>query len=322
MSRYLVTGGSGRLGRSVVQVLLDAGHEVVSVDRDEHESPATRQVVLDLTDAEATKRIFAQIRPDGVVHLAAIAVPFSLPDEEIFSINTTLAWSVLQATLAAEVPALLVASSPTVIGYGSPAGWRPQTLPIDESHPRAPWNGYSLSKVAVEELVAMAARRYGDRVDLGIFRPCYVITPEEWAGAPTQQGHSVAERLTDPELSAVALFNYVDARDAGDFVRLWLEQHGRIPNGSVFFVGAADSLVRAPVAEALRRHVPAVGTAGDALRGGAPVFSSALAERLLGWRASRSWRTELVDTARSDSWIFTTEPAGSAAATPNEVEHA
>ena len=30
--RYLVTGGAGRLGRSVVAVLAEAGHDVVSVD--------------------------------------------------------------------------------------------------------------------------------------------------------------------------------------------------------------------------------------------------------------------------------------------------
>ena len=34
MSRILVTGGSGRLGRSVVAGLAEAGHNVISVDRD------------------------------------------------------------------------------------------------------------------------------------------------------------------------------------------------------------------------------------------------------------------------------------------------
>ncbi len=34
MSRIFVTGGSGRLGRSVVAGLAEAGHHVISVDRD------------------------------------------------------------------------------------------------------------------------------------------------------------------------------------------------------------------------------------------------------------------------------------------------
>jgi len=291
--RIVVTGGAGRLGRSVVTVLAEAGHEVVSIDRAVADGLPVRQLEADLLDAAATRALFAELRPEAVVHLAAISVPFSLPDPEIFATNTGLAFSVLEGALAAEAGSLLLASSPTVIGYGAPAGWSPDYLPIDEAHPVAPWNGYALSKVAIEELARMAVRRDGERLRLGVFRPCYVIAPEEWEGAPTQQGHTVAERLADPRLSAVALFNYLDARDAGDFVLAWLARAGEVPNGSCFFVGAADSLVREPVADALARLVPGTADAAGSLGDSDPVFSSARAERLLGWRARRSWRTEL-----------------------------
>jgi nucleoside-diphosphate-sugar epimerase len=293
VSRIAVTGGAGRLGRSVVRALADEGHEVVSIDRAPVDALPARQLTVDLLDAAATRDAFAEIAPDAVVHLAAIAVPGSRPDAEIFDINTRLLWSVLEGALAAGAGALLVASSPTVIGYGAPAGWAPSYLPLDEAHPVAPWNGYAASKVAIEEIVRMAVRRDGDRARFGVFRPCYVIAPEEWAGAPTQQGHTVAERLADPALSAVALFNYLDARDAGDFVVAWLRRAADVPNGEVFFVGAPDALVAAPTAEALAAHVPSLAAAASALPGSAPVFSSALAERLLGWRARRTWRSEL-----------------------------
>lgn len=288
-----MTGGSGRLGRSVVEVLAAAGHEVISVDRTPHDGGVARHVACDLSDAAATAACFAEIRPDAVVHLAAIAVPFDRPDPELFATNTGLAFSVLEASLAAGVASLLFASSPTVIGYGAPAGWKPAYLPIDEKHPVAPWNGYSLSKQAVENIAAMAVLAHGARIRIGVFRPCYVIAPEEWAGAPTQQGHTVAERLDHVELSAVALFNYVDARDAGDFVLAWLEHAHEVPNGSTFFVGASDALAREPVAELAARYRPELTDAVGALTGSSAVFTSELAERLLGWRASRSWRTEL-----------------------------
>lgn len=290
MSRYLVTGGSGRLGRSVVAVLATAGHEVVSVDRPPQESGPARHISCDLTDPAATAALFAEVRPDAVVHLAAIAVPFGKPDPELYATNTGLAFSVLEASIASGVSSLLFASSPTVVGYGAPGGWKPEYLPIDEAHPLAPWNGYALSKQAVEGIAAMAVRAYGDRLRVGVFRPCYVIAPEEWAGAPTQQGHTVVERLDRPELSAVALFNYVDARDAGEFVLAWLEQAAGIPNGTVFFVGAPDSLARESLADLAPRFRPELKGVPDAT---AAVFSSALAERLLGWRATRTWRTEL-----------------------------
>ncbi|WP_228545870.1 NAD-dependent epimerase/dehydratase family protein [Microcella flavibacter] len=101
------------------------------------------------------------------------------------------------------------------------------------------------------------------------------------------------QRLANPALSAVALFNYLDARDAADFVHEWGERASDVPNGEVLFVGAEDSLVREPVPEALARLVP--GAAAHALRLGPtdPVFSSARARELLGWRPRRSWRSEL-----------------------------
>jgi len=293
VSRYLVTGGSGRLGRSVVEVLAAAGHEVVSVDRSPHDDGPARHISCDLSDPVATAACFAEVRPDAVVHLAAIAVPFGRPDPELFAINTGLAFSVLEASLASGVASLLFASSPTVIGYGAPDGWEPAYLPIDERHPLAPWNGYALSKQAVENIAAMAVRAYGSRIRIGAFRPCYVIAPEEWAGAPTQQGHTVVERLDRPELSAVALFNYVDARDAGEFVLAWLEHAHEVPNGSTFFVGAPDSLAREPIGELVAKYRPELVAAVGALEGHAAVFSSKEAERMLGWRASRTWRTEL-----------------------------
>ncbi|MEZ3160385.1 NAD(P)-dependent oxidoreductase [Microbacterium sp. BWT-B31] len=293
MSRVLVTGGAGRLGRSVVTVLAEAGHEVVSVDRVEAPGLPAVQVVHELTDAAAAASLFAEHRPDAIVHLAGIPAPFSAPDEETFRTNTSLAVAVIAGAREAGIGAVLISSSPTVIGYGAPAGWRPSALPIDETHPLAPWTAYAAAKVAIEELV-QAEVRAGAPLRLGLFRPCYVVSPEEWHGAPTQQGHTIADRLDDPALAAVSLFNYVDARDAGEFVLAWLARPDAAPNGSVFFVAAQDSLVREPVGEALARWVPETGGFAASLGPGEAVFSSAKAERLLGWRARRSWRTELV----------------------------
>jgi UDP-glucose 4-epimerase len=293
--RYLVTGGAGRLGRSVVAVLAQAGHEVVSVDVATVEGLPAEQLVADLAAPGTTRALVERLRPDGIVHLAAIPYPGLLPDDETFAINTGLAFAVLDAAVATGVGAVLLASSPTVVGYGAPSGWTPSYLPLDEQHPIAPWNGYAASKAAVEQLAAMFARRHPDGPRFGAFRPCYVVAPEEWAGAPTQQGHTILERLDDPALSAVALFNYVDARDAGEFVRLWLENAAAVPNGGVFFVGAPDSLVRGPVGLALAEHVPATADAARGLDADAAVFSSALAEHVLGWRAARTWRTELAE---------------------------
>ena len=168
---------------------------------------------------------------------------------------------------------------------------------MDEETTPRPWNAYALSKLIAEQTVQMFAAAQGDGIRYAAFRPCYVISPEEWAGAPTQQGHTVRERLADPALSAPALFNYVDARDVADFLDLLLAKMDTIPNGQTFFVGAADALATAPLAELMPQFLPGSDrTCRRTLTGTSPAFSITKARDLLGWEPKRTWRTELADT--------------------------
>jgi UDP-glucose 4-epimerase len=297
MSRIFVTGGSGRLGRSVVAGLAQAGHEVISVDRDAvpaDQLPAgVVQETGDLLAPGEALRLLKETRPDAVVHLAAIAVPFSAPEDVIFATNTRLAFAVMSAATELGVRRIVTASSPTVLGYGCPAGWLPDSFPLDERTRPKPWNAYALSKLIAEQTVEMFAAAQGEQIRYAAFRPCYVISPEEWEGAPTQQGHTLAERLADPALSAPALFNYVDARDVADFLDVLLQKMDSIPNGETFFVGAADALATAPLAELMPRFLPGSEALAAGLTGTSPAFSIAKARELLGWEPRRSWRTEL-----------------------------
>jgi UDP-glucose 4-epimerase len=297
MSRIFVTGGSGRLGRSVVAGLAGAGHHVISVDRDAV-PPAqlpdgVEQRTADLLAPGEAERLLRETAPDAVVHLAAIAVPFSAPEDVILSTNTRLAYAVISAATELRIGKIITASSPTVLGYGSPAGWLPESFPVDEETTPRPWNAYALSKLIAEQTVQMFAAAQGDAIRYAAFRPCYVISPEEWEGAPTQQGHTVAERLADPALSAPALFNYVDARDVADFLDVLLQKMDSIPNGQTFFVGAADALATAPLAELMPRFLHGSAELAAGLTGTSPAFSITKARELLGWQPTRSWRTEL-----------------------------
>lgn len=293
MSRVLVTGSSGRLGRSVVAVLAERGHEVIGVDLTVPTEGAAEQVSADLTDAAQASAVIAEARVDAVIHLAAIAVPFSAPEQHILRTNASLAYNVMQAAVDAGVRKIVTASSPTVFGYGSPAGWVPERLPLDEDVEPRPWNAYALSKLLAERTMAMFAAQKGDEVRLAAFRPCYVVAPEEWHGAPTQQGHTILERLDDPALSAPALFNYVDARDVGGFLDTLVAGLDDIPNAQTFMVGAADALARRPLAELMPVYWPSTAEAAHELTGTAPAFSIEKARRLLGWTPTHDWRSEL-----------------------------
>jgi len=61
--RALVTGGSGFLGSHLVQLLAAHGHEVT----------APRSAEYDLTRADDAERLFDDVRPELVFHLAALA---------------------------------------------------------------------------------------------------------------------------------------------------------------------------------------------------------------------------------------------------------
>ncbi|WP_159944492.1 MULTISPECIES: NAD(P)-dependent oxidoreductase [unclassified Nocardiopsis] len=290
--RVLVTGGSGRLGRSVVSVLVDRGHQVTSADTAPAQLPAgVETVTADLLDPAALEEAFARARPEAVVHLAGIAVPFARPDVETLQVNTGLAWAVLSAAVAHGAHSAVAASSPTVYGYNTPS-WAPRYLPLDEDHPVAPWHAYGLSKSIIEDTVRALARTSPTCV-LTCVRPGYVVAPEEWEGAPTQQGHTMAERLADPALAAVSLFNYVDARDAAELFALVIENPARLRGGQILNAMAPDPLAPGPVDTLLPRYHPTTAGAAAALADGRAVFSSEAARTALGWIPTRTWREQL-----------------------------
>ncbi|WP_019813187.1 NAD-dependent epimerase/dehydratase family protein [Saccharomonospora saliphila] len=291
----LVTGGSGRLGRSVLAELGAQGHEVVSVDTAPAGGDGVRAFPADLSEPGECYSTLAQFRPDAVVHLAAVPAPNVRSEIATFGTNATMAFNVCQAAFDLGVGRTLVASSPTVAGYGNPGGWLPSYLPLDEDHPVAPWNAYTLSKVATESVVRGFASRGRGRFHS--FRPCFVVSPEEWRGAPSQGGGTIRDRLGTPERAASSLFNYVDARDAARFVRLLVEGADEVPGGETFFVCADDALATEPLAELLPRYTPVTEELAASLTGTAPAFDTGKAARLLGWKPCHRWRDELTETS-------------------------
>lgn len=290
--RVLVTGGSGRLGRSVLSILADRGHQVTSVDIAPTTPPAgVSTLTADLLDSTALQGAFARAAPEAVIHLAGIAVPFTRPDVETLQVNTGLAWAVLAAAIEHRAHSAVAASSPTVYGYNTPS-WAPDYLPLDEEHPTRPWHAYGLSKAIIEQTVQALARTT-DTCVLSALRPGYVVAPEEWAGAPTQQGHTLAERLADPALAATSLFNYVDARDAAELFALVIEHPERVHHGGIYNAVADDPLAHGPVDATMARLHPTTAPHSTALADGRAVFSNERARTELGWTPTRTWRTQL-----------------------------
>src|SRR5882762_3017554 len=98
--KILLTGAGGQIGHDLIGALIASGHEVVSTDLaprpPSHAHAGGVWERLDVTDAAATDRMFADAKPDVVFHLAAI---LSARGEQApnlaYDVNQTGTWHVL-----------------------------------------------------------------------------------------------------------------------------------------------------------------------------------------------------------------------------------
>ncbi|CAM5787095.1 NAD-dependent epimerase/dehydratase domain-containing protein OS=Cellulomonas persica OX=76861 GN=CPE01_30270 PE=4 SV=1 [Cellulomonas persica] len=147
MSRVVVTGGSGKLGRAVVEHLADHGYDVVNVDA---VLPPADQPALftrvDLTDLGQVTEAFTGINDrydgvDAVVHLAAIPAPGLRPSGATFANNVVATHHVFSAARRAGIKNVVWASSETVLGL--PFETPPPYVPVDEEYAVRPESTYS-----------------------------------------------------------------------------------------------------------------------------------------------------------------------------------
>lgn len=159
--RALVTGLSGFTGRYVEQELRAAGYEVHGTITPGH-APGERQFAVDLNDRAGLADVVAQVRPDVVAHLAAIAFVGHGDVEQIYRVNVAGTRNLLEALAAAEhkPSAVLLASSANIYG-------NTDVGVIHEDVPAAPANDYAVSKLAMEYM----ARLWQDKLPLIVTRP-------------------------------------------------------------------------------------------------------------------------------------------------------
>ena len=285
IEKVLVTGGTGRLGRFVVDEL-KRHYRVAALDRDAATAPDLAVDVRDLP-----RLVDAMRGQHAVVHLAAIDSSVPAPAAAVFDTNVRGTWNVLEAAHATGVQHVVICSSASALGtdFTNP-GMPPVYLPIDEAHPLRPTQAYGLSKQLGEEIARSFARR--GAVAVTCLRPTWIMFPEtlESLVGRLQKGPETGPPPAGQEPLPL-LRGYVDAQDVARAFRLALARP--TASGDVFFIAANDTFEAEPTLrhlEQLYGTVPEVRKP-DVYRQNphASVYDTSRAREILGWTPSVAW---------------------------------
>ncbi len=172
MTRVVVTGGAGFIGSHLVDRLLSDAAEVTCVDNfDPYYDPKIKEKNIetalkngrfhleraDICDRDAMQRLFAKVRPQTVVHLAARAgVRPSLADPvAYYRTNVEGTLHVLEASRDSGAEKFVFGSSSSVYGISS-------QVPFSEDDPlHCPISPYAVSKITAETLCLSFQRLFG-----------------------------------------------------------------------------------------------------------------------------------------------------------------
>ncbi len=287
--RVLVTGARGKVGRFAVSALEQAGHEVTATDLgppayERDLEGAAHYLRADLTDRGSVEHLVAG--HDVVVHAAAIPDPIHDAPHVVWANNLTSAFHVVEACVRHGVRRLVNISSETVPGFIFDHLDRfPERLPIDETTPAGAHDPYGFGKETIERWCDRTVER-APGLSIVSIRPSWV----SWAG---NYERNLGPLVREPFQDSRNFWSYTDAEDLGEAIRLACEVD--LVGHEVVYVAQPDNCTGAPLADLVARVYPDAGIAlpADLPRPDASGIDSSKAERLLGWRATRSWRDHL-----------------------------
>jgi nucleoside-diphosphate-sugar epimerase len=278
--RIAVTGGSGKLGRSVVRRLTEDGHSVLNLDRTGERSAAL--AIVDLRNYGQVLDVVLGLDDrhqgfDAIVHLGAIPAPGLVPDAATFENNMLSTYNVFQAARRAGIKKVVYASSETVLGL--PFDVDPPYIPVDEEYPARPESTYSLVK-HLEEQMAIEMTRWDPELSITGLRFSNVMDPEDYEEFPSFDA--------DATLRKWNLWGYIDGRDGAQAVARALE-NGK-PGFQAFIIANEDTVMSRSSASLAAEVFPNVKVTKE-LGEHETMLSIDKARRLLGFAPEHSWRT-------------------------------
>ncbi|MEC0183417.1 dTDP-4-dehydrorhamnose reductase [Paenibacillus peoriae] len=142
--KVLVTGASGQLGKDVVNVFQERGHDVLGYDREQ----------LDITDMEQAVKIVGQYQPDAIIHCAAYTAVDAAESDIDMAYQVNASGTRNMALAAEKAGAKLVYISTDYVFDGT------AEQPYHEYDNTNPQSIYGKSKRAGEILAQTLSSRY------------------------------------------------------------------------------------------------------------------------------------------------------------------
>ena len=274
----VVTGAVGRLGRRVVQLLVDQDREVLATDQLAADDLPVEFVRCNLGDAKAVEEILKG--SEAVIHMGAIPGPSRAEPRVIFENNVACDFNVMMS--AAELGLRRVVFSSSAFGMGwahDGNAFVPLYLPLDEEHPMMPFEPYGLTKQVGEDIGRMIARNSSTTVVS--LRFTNVALPEVQAEFPWPAP-------TPENPLTLVMWAYADARDVAEAHVLALD--AEIEEYEAFMIAQPSSRFTEPTVDIVKNNFGDRVEIREGLTGTASVISTEKAQRMLGWRPRHDWR--------------------------------
>ena len=282
MTKVIVTGGSGKLGRACVKDLIEHGYDVINGDAVAPTEAPCPFVKVDVGDMAQVLELMAgmdwdhQRGVDAIVHLAAIPMPGKQPNAEVFRLNTVSTYNVFEAARRLGIRNVVWASSETLLGL--PYEVMPPYLPVDEECPARPETAYSLSKLMGEELAKQFCRWDPELKIVGL-RLSNVMEPWEYEQFPSFEKNAASRKFN--------LWGYIDARDGAQAIRRSVES--TLKGAHTFVIANADTVMSRSTVELAAEFFPQVPYRGSRA-GNGTLLSIEKARQVLGYEPCFSWR--------------------------------
>jgi dihydroflavonol-4-reductase len=244
VSRYLVTGATGFLGRHLVRTLLDRGHSVQALVRKKTaelpQVPEVVQVEGDVLDGSSVERALGN--SEGVFHCAGKVSRKPDDAEALYKLHVDGTKNVIGAAIARGVRRVVIASTSGTIAVGDDPD---RVATEDDDAPIGLLNRwpYYRSKLFAEKAALElhgTPLGVGDQtLDVVCVNPAILLGPGDIHGSSTEDVRLFLERKI-PAIPPGGL-SYVDARDAAMAMALAMD---RGIGGRRYLIGACNLTIK------------------------------------------------------------------------------